>query len=350
MLDTKALAAALLKTVREWVEPAVKGLSARIDALEERLKEVPSGPRGERGEKGDPGADGKDGAPGRDGKDGAQGEKGLAGERGEKGEPGDRGEKGEPGEPGKDGQAGERGEKGDPGKDGQDGRDGAPGDRGEKGEPGERGEKGETGLRGEKGEPGEAGERGEKGMDGRDGRDGKDGRDGAAGRDGAEIQPLTAIDAAKSYPQGTWAKHAGGLWLARAATDGMTGWDCIVSGIDSIELELGEDLRTLSLQVRCSNGTAVTKSVEMPVVIDRGIYRQDDTYAKGDGVTWAGSYWIAQKGGALGKPGEGETGWRLAVKKGRDGRDGAKGEKGDRGPEGRAGKDLTQLGFDGKKH
>lgn len=54
----------------------------------------------------------------------------------------------------------------------------------------------------------------------------------------------------------------------------------------------------------------------VPVVIDRGVYKDGQTYAPGDGVTWAGSYWIAQKETSA-KPDSGE-GFRLAVKRGRD--------------------------------
>jgi hypothetical protein len=58
----------------------------------------------------------------------------------------------------------------------------------------------------------------------------------------------------------------------------------------------------------------------LPVVIDRSIFSEGKEYKAGDGATWAGSFWIAQKDTAS-KPGEGGD-WRLAVKKGRDGRDG----------------------------
>jgi hypothetical protein len=47
-------------------------------------------------------------------------------------------------------------------------------------------------------------------------------------------------------------------------------------------------------------------------------------YRKGDGVTWGGSFWIAQKDAPEGRPGLSDD-WRLAVKKGRDGRDGRDG-------------------------
>jgi hypothetical protein len=57
----------------------------------------------------------------------------------------------------------------------------------------------------------------------------------------------------------------------------------------------------------------------LPVVIDRGVWVEgkDGGYAKGDGVTWGGSFWISQKDGNGEKPEAGE-GWRLSVKRGRD--------------------------------
>jgi hypothetical protein len=58
---------------------------------------------------------------------------------------------------------------------------------------------------------------------------------------------------------------------------------------------------------------------EVPAVIDRGVYRDGAVYKTGDGVTWAGSYWIAQKETSA-KPDSGD-GFRLAVKRGRDGKD-----------------------------
>jgi hypothetical protein len=54
------------------------------------------------------------------------------------------------------------------------------------------------------------------------------------------------------------------------------------------------------------------------VVIDRGVWREGQEYKAGDGVTWAGSYWIAQKDTSA-KPDSGD-GFRLAVKRGRDGK------------------------------
>lgn len=75
-------------------------------------------------------------------------------------------------------------------------------------------------------------------------------------------------------------------------------------------------------------------------VIDRGVWR-DGEFLKGDGVTWGGSFFIAQSD-TKAKPGESDS-WRLAVKRGRDGKDGKPGEHGKQGPEGKPGRDGKQY-------
>lgn len=62
----------------------------------------------------------------------------------------------------------------------------------------------------------------------------------------------------------------------------------------------------------------------LPVVIDRGVFKAGTKYAAGDGVTFGGSFWIAQAE-TTDKP-ENSKSWRLAVKRGRDGKDGAASE------------------------
>lgn len=58
----------------------------------------------------------------------------------------------------------------------------------------------------------------------------------------------------------------------------------------------------------------------VPLVIDRGFWAEGKTAELGDGMTFGGSYWIAQKATDT-KPEIGNPDWRLAVKKGRDGKD-----------------------------
>lgn len=57
----------------------------------------------------------------------------------------------------------------------------------------------------------------------------------------------------------------------------------------------------------------------IPCVIDAGFYKDGMLCQKGDGVTFGGSYWIAQQDTDT-KPEIGNPAWRLGVKKGRDSR------------------------------
>lgn len=150
-------------------------------------------------------------------------------------------------------------------------------------------------------------------------------RDGEDGRDALQLEILPAIGPDKSYPRGVYAKHAGGLWRSFEQTHGMRGWEVIVEGLAEHRIEQIDE-RTFEAVSVLSSGAEVRKSVSVPVVIDRGVFKVESEYKAGDGVTWGGSYWIAQKDAPEGKPGEpGSEGWRLAVKKGRDGKDGKNG-------------------------
>jgi integrin beta 3 len=154
------------------------------------------------------------------------------------------------------------------------------------GRDGERGEKGDAGRDGVDGRDGQRGEKGDRGGDGQPGRDGKDGAPGPRGEPGP---------------------------IGQKGDPGF--------GLDDfdLEVELGEDLRTLSFTLRSPLRT-VTKSVEFPTVLDRGVYRSGMQAKQGDGVTFGGQFWIAQRA-TEGRPGE-TPDWRLAVKRGRDGKDG----------------------------
>lgn len=98
--------------------------------------------------------------------------------------------------------------------------------------------------------------------------------------------------------------------------DGKPGADGL--GFDDLSVEYdGEKTVTLKF-VRGEQSKEFP--LVLPVVIDRGVFSEGKTYEPGDGVTWAGSFWIAQES-TTEKP-DSAKGWRLAVKKGRDGKDG----------------------------
>jgi integrin beta 3 len=307
------------------------------------------------------GRDGVDGAPGAQGEPGIRGEPGPAGERGEKGEagePGPEGPQGQPGVAGADGKEAdpqhiallvdeavaermadlppsEKGEKGDPGERGEKGEPGADGAQGDRGETGADGVPGERGERGEKGEPGADGMPGNDGNDGRDGRDGKDGiglADALIDRDG--VLALTMTDGRiKSLGAVVGRDGASGK-------DGAPGKD----GRDGLSIEdlSAEFDGEHTLTLRFARGDAVKEiPVRFPNPVDQGVFREGKPYLRGDGVTYGGSWWIAQKDAPEGKPDAGNGSWRLAVKHGRDGKDGKDGVKGERGPQGLAGRDFT---------
>lgn len=154
----------------------------------------------------------------------------------------------------------------------------------------------------------------ERGMDGRDGRDGRDGTDG---RDAMDIDILPCIEQERSYAWGTYAHHKGGLWKAVKNTRGMDGWQCIVDGIASVEIDYDGE-RGVTVKTNHANGDVVSKKIEMPMILDKGVYRSTESYKKFDAVTYSGSLWIAQEDAPKGTPGTDGSGFRLAVKAGRN--------------------------------
>lgn len=93
-------------------------------------------------------------------------------------------------------------------------------------------------------------------------------------------------------------------------------------GFDDLEVEY-DGIKTVTFKMR--RGEVVKEfDLTLPVVVDCGIFKEGQTYQPGDGVTWGGSYWIAQKETSA-KPDSPDSGFRLAVKRGRDGKDGRDG-------------------------
>lgn len=88
-------------------------------------------------------------------------------------------------------------------------------------------------------------------------------------------------------------------------------------GIENADLEF-DGKRTYTLIFR-NEDREIRKSVSIPAVIDVGFWKPGLIAEKGDGVTQAGSYWIAQET-TESAPEIGNPAWRLAVRKGRDAR------------------------------
>lgn len=143
-------------------------------------------------------------------------------------------------------------------------------------------------------------------------------QNGVDGRDALALEVAPAIDPQKSYPRGSYAKHAGGLWRSFEQTHGMRGWECLVDGVACLEVEFKG--KTLELRAIRSSGQETTFSVDVPVQVYKGVFSEDE-YDVADTVTWAGSLWHCNTAGTKAKPGDGSPDWTLAVKKGRDGRE-----------------------------
>ncbi len=110
-----------------------------------------------------------------------------------------------------------------------------------------------------------------------------------------------------------------GMVVGRDGVDakGQDGADGL--GFDDLDV-IHDGERGITL--RFARGEQVKEfAFTLPIVIDRGVWAdgREGGYAKGDGVTWAGSFWISQKDGNTDKP-DGGDGWRLSVKRGRDGK------------------------------
>jgi hypothetical protein len=196
-----------------------------------------------------------------------------------------------------------------------------PAERGERGDPGPAGR---DGIDGKHGTPG-LGKDGAPGLNGKDGTDGKDGV-GAAGalidREGNLILTLTdgtqrdlGIVLGKDGRDGLDGKNgADGL----SGKDGANGIDGL--GFDDMTETLADDGRTIIRRYSRADGQAKEFRHTMSVLLDRGVHKDGQTYQRGDGVTFSGSFWIAQEETSE-KP-NGGKGWRLAVKRGGEGKPG----------------------------
>jgi collagen type III alpha len=82
----------------------------------------------------------------------------------------------------------------------------------------------------------------------------------------------------------------------------------------------------------CRADGSVLGAITMASLLDCGVYQSGREYEAGDGVTFGGSFFIAQEQ-TTSKPETDKT-WRLAVKHGRDGARGLPGTNGTPGPKG----------------
>src|SRR5262245_29868582 len=96
------------------------------------------------------------------------------------------------------------------------------------------------------------------------------------------------------------------------------------------------------VEIRDAAGQVASPVLTLPALLYRGVWLDGSPYEEGDVVTHDGSLWIA-KAATTRRPGDGQTEWQMAVRRGVPG---PKGKPGEPGP---AGRDLTQMDYDGRK-
>lgn len=154
----------------------------------------------------------------------------------------------------------------------------------------------------------------------KDGASGEPGQKGDAGRDGRDASDIPMLKG----------------FIAEEVKSS------IETTFKTISLSSEDGGRTLTFGVDI-NGEPVRHEIKTALVLDRGVWRAGN-FAKGDGVTWGGSFLVAQRDtSAKPETSEAKDDWRVAVKRGRDGRDGKNGEKGIQGPPGAPGRDGRQY-------
>lgn len=142
-------------------------------------------------------------------------------------------------------------------------------------------------------------------------------KDGIDGRDGAAIEIMPSIDEEKSYPRGVFASHNGGLWRSYEKTHGMRGWECVVDGIHSIDMDY-DGARKAVIKIRKAGGETLEKDIHIPALLTKGVWREG-AYQKGDVVQLSGSSWLAVADTDE-RPGDGSKAWIIAAKAGGTGK------------------------------
>lgn len=155
--------------------------------------------------------------------------------------------------------------------------------------------------RGLDGQPGPTGPPGPEGAPGRDGRDGLPGRPGEKGADGTNGRDGLGFE---------------DMFVEKTSARGFT-----------LVFQRGSERKEFPMH--------------FDTVLDAGVFREEAEYEKGDGVTYGGSFWIAQKPSKGLRPGTADA-WRLAVKQGRDGKQGPAGQAGKDGAPGKDGRNMNE--------
>lgn len=162
----------------------------------------------------------------------------------------------------------------------------------------------------------------------KDGEPGRDGRDGVGvagaliNRDGELVLTLSdGTTKGLGVVVGRDADMGALEATVKAMVDAIPRPKDGLDGVGFDDLDVKHDGER-KITLRFARGDNVKEyEIDLPGFIDRGVWKEGK-YVKGDGVTWGGCFYIAQKETAeKDKPGTCDS-WRMSTKKGRDGQDG----------------------------
>lgn len=157
----------------------------------------------------------------------------------------------------------------------------------------------------------------------KDGRDGVDGKDGEKGQDApvVDLDPVfksiaDRLSGLENRPEPRDGRD--GIQGVKGdpgergydGHDGADGWSP-----DHVDMTIDDEGQWEFKMVTGDKVKSFTGRI--PVNVDRGVFSNEATYAKGHMVTYGGDVWVCKEDNP-GPPGKDFAGWRLAVRKGRD--------------------------------
>ena len=153
----------------------------------------------------------------------------------------------------------------------------------------------------------------------------KDGVNGKDGRDGLDVVKFIRDD--RGHLNGILRDGTTvdlGEYVGKDGAPGERGKDGR-DGVsyDGIEEAIEDGGRFLVRRHKLNGEVVSEQRFLMGTMIYRGVFKEGQTYTRGDTVTWGGSLWHCDADGTDDKPDGVTKSWTLASKRGRDGKDGA---------------------------
>lgn len=151
----------------------------------------------------------------------------------------------------------------------------------------------------------------------RDGRDGKDGERGPAGEKGADGKPgIGVADLMIDRDGALVATFEDGRMKSLGRVEGKDGAPG-AAGRDGVAMPTVDWDGERTFTIKAHTGE-VLQVVKMPVLLDKGYWRDGMDAEQGDVVTNGGSAWVALRSTKAKPCAENKDDWRLLARKGRD--------------------------------